>query len=80
MLSPSAPQNRHERRTSAKGFPPPEKQNFTIPEIRHVSGIGRTKIYDDIRTGRLVIFKVGRRTLVAAADLSAWLASYRNAA
>jgi hypothetical protein len=32
-------------------------------------------IYQEIQTGRLRARKLGRRTLILAADLSAWLAN-----
>jgi len=79
MLSTTASQNRHERRAAAKAVSLPEKLNFTIKEACHVSGISRSKLYEDIKAGRLSVFKVGRRTLVAADDLASWIASYRAA-
>lgn len=38
-------------------------------------GIGRTKAYEEINSGRLKARKVGKRTLVTEADAQAWLDS-----
>jgi excisionase family DNA binding protein len=40
--------------------------------------IGRSFLYEEIRAGRLKTFKVGRRTLIADADLRGWLDAYRR--
>ncbi len=80
MLSATVVNNRQGRRAAASGFPVPEKVNFTIREVCHISGVSRSKVYLDIRDGRLKVFHVGRRTLIAAADLVAWIDSYRLAA
>ena len=40
------------------------------------SGLGRSKIYDEIRDGRLLARKVGKRTLILMTDLKAWLAAF----
>ncbi len=39
------------------------------------SGLGRDSIYKSIREGRLKAKKFGRRTIVLASDLQAFLAS-----
>jgi hypothetical protein len=41
----------------------------------HRYGIGRTKFYDEIKTGRLRAVKIGARTIVTADDEARWLAS-----
>lgn len=38
-------------------------------------GIGLTALYAEIGAGRIKMRKYGRRTLIAADDLKAWLAS-----
>lgn len=40
--------------------------------------IGRTKTYEEISAGRLKVAKIGRRTVIPAADAYAWLESCRN--
>ena len=44
---------------------------------RH-GGISRTKTYEEIKSGRLRVIKVGRRTYVAREDAEAWLRTYRD--
>lgn len=36
-------------------------------------GIGRSKLYEEIRTGRLRTVKVGKRTLILEKDIERWL-------
>jgi excisionase family DNA binding protein len=48
---------------------------LTIPDVVRRYGIGRTKLYDLIREGRLDARKLGARTLVTVASLDALLAS-----
>ena len=38
-------------------------------------GIGRTKTYEEIKSGRLRVRKVGRRTIVTADDAEEWLST-----
>lgn len=56
----------------------PKKLAFGISEAIEVTNIGRSRLYKDIRAGRLKTFKVGNRTLIAADDLKRWLESYRE--
>ncbi len=51
------------------------KRAYSIPEVCRTASIGRTRLYSEISEGRLRAVKVGRRTLVRAADLDAWLDS-----
>lgn len=46
---------------------------FSIAEACQITSLGRTKIYSAIRQGDLKVIKIGRRTLLAADELSAWL-------
>ena len=48
---------------------------FRISEVCSVTGLGRTTIYAAIKAGHLIARKYGRRTIVLANDLSAWLDS-----
>lgn len=49
------------------------KKSFSIREAAECSGVGRTMLYAEIKAGRLVARKMGRRTLIAEADLERWL-------
>ena len=46
---------------------------FTIAQAAAASASGKTVIYAAIKTGELPARKRGRRTLILAADLRAWL-------
>ena len=46
---------------------------FSLAEVCERTRLGRTTIYSEINSGRLKIVKVGRRTLVTQAALTAWL-------
>ena len=48
---------------------------YTIAEACEVSGVGRTTIYKAIKSGKLIARKFGRRTIILADDLAAWLRS-----
>ena len=50
-----------------------EKLGMTINELIAASGLGRTSIYGEIRDGRLVARKCGRRTIILPADATDWL-------
>jgi excisionase family DNA binding protein len=50
-----------------------DKITLSISEVVASTGIGRTRIYEEIASGRLVAKKCGRRTLVPAAELEAWV-------
>jgi hypothetical protein len=44
----------------------------SIPEFSQRNGIGESTTYKEIRTGRLVARKVGRRTIITNDDERAW--------
>jgi excisionase family DNA binding protein len=48
---------------------------YTIREACEVSGIGRTSLYELLKTGTLRARKHGKRTLILDSDLRNWLAS-----
>ena len=48
---------------------------LTVAEVAKAAGVGRTTVFEEIRHGRLVARKVGRRTIIMAGDLDAWLNS-----
>lgn len=51
---------------------------FGISDACEATGLGRSFIYEEIKAGRLLCFKAGSRTLIAAEDLRAWLDARRN--
>lgn len=46
---------------------------YPIDKAARISGIGRTKLYEAIRDGKLVARKFGRRTVISAEALRAFL-------
>ena len=49
------------------------KLAYTIDEVTAITGLGRTSIYEFLKSGRLKARKAGKRTLVLAADLAAFI-------
>lgn len=45
-----------------------------IPEAVNVSGLSRSKLYDEIKAGRLRAVKAGGRRLILRTDLEAYFA------
>jgi excisionase family DNA binding protein len=46
---------------------------YSIDDVTRVARIGKTSIFGAIRDGELRAIKIGRRTLIRAADLKIWL-------
>ncbi len=61
-----------------KTIPSPPRLAHSIADALALVPIGRSLLYEEIRDGRLKIFKLGSRTLIAPDDLTAWLNSYRR--
>jgi hypothetical protein len=52
-----------------------EKVAFSVREFTQKFGIGLTRTYEEIASGRLLAKKVGCRTLILAKDADAWAAN-----
>jgi len=46
---------------------------FSIVEFSRVYGLGRTKVYEELKSGRLRGRKIGKRTIIAEDDAEDWL-------
>jgi excisionase family DNA binding protein len=46
---------------------------YTITQCCRMAAIGRTKFYELIGSGEIPVRKIGKKTLVAAADLHNWV-------
>ena len=57
-----------------------DKIAYRVDEAVRASGLGRTTIYDEIKSGRLKAVKVAGRRLILKADLEAFLRSNSEAA
>ncbi|WP_439620094.1 helix-turn-helix domain-containing protein [Hyphomonas sp.] len=55
------------------GTPLPEAIAVTINDACRITGLGRSKMYDEINAGRLPIRKAGQRTLIRIVDLQAFI-------
>ena len=53
---------------------------YGIKEACQATSVGRSLLYEEIKSGKLKCFKVGTRTLIADADLEAWLDGYKRLA
>jgi len=49
------------------------KAAYSIAEFCSLVSLGRSRVFEEIREKRLHIVKVGRRTLIPAVEVSAWL-------
>ena len=47
----------------------------TIPDAVKATGLSRSSIYEALKRGDLIAHKAGRRTLIAFAELEAYMAS-----
>ena len=58
----------------------PEKLAYQVNEAVHVSGLGRTTIYELIKAEKLKTVKAAGRRLIMREDLEAYLRACRDAA
>ncbi|HRK97417.1 MAG TPA: helix-turn-helix domain-containing protein [Alphaproteobacteria bacterium] len=49
--------------------------SYTIDQAANVTGLGKTKLYEEINRGRLRAVKAGKRTLIPHAAIQDWLQS-----
>lgn len=57
----------------------PKPALMTIREFCEWSRVGRTAVYREIKCGRLVLRKVGAKSLILVSDAEAWLRSLPTA-
>lgn len=51
---------------------------LSIDQAQEASGLGRTKLYELLRSGQLPARKLGKRTLILRSDLEAFLSNLEN--
>jgi excisionase family DNA binding protein len=51
---------------------------MTVDKITVQTGLSRTFIWEEIRAGKLVSYRVGRRVMVLPEDLNAWIKSHKR--
>lgn len=49
-------------------------RTYTIPQFVAFYGVGRTRVFEEINSGRLKTYKVGRRRYISATAAAQWLA------
>jgi len=47
-------------------------QTFTVPEFLSAYKVGRTKAYEEIKTGRLTTYKLGKKRLISGHAAEDW--------
>lgn len=52
-----------------------EKLAYSIDEALKVLPIGKTKLYEEIKSGRMKASKFGARTLIPVASIREWLSA-----
>jgi hypothetical protein len=57
-----------------------DKLGLSVAEFARAVSIGRTRAFEEIRSGRLRARKIGRRTIIAFPDIEAWLSTLPTAA
>lgn len=50
-----------------------QKQAFTVNELTNEIGIGRSKLYAEIKAGKLTPRKIGKKTIFLAKDVESYL-------
>ena len=59
---------------------PENRGALTVDEFCGWAAIGRNKFYQEVKAGRVVLRKIGRKSVVTMADASRWLESLPVAA
>jgi excisionase family DNA binding protein len=52
-----------------------QKMGWSIVDAARTANVGRSTVYEEIKAGRLVARKMGRRTIILDQDLQAWLST-----
>ena len=58
----------------------PQPMAYTVNQALAIANCGRTKFYAEINAGRIKTKRLGRRVLILAEDLKAWLEDLPEAA
>lgn len=77
MMSPRTPKDHFDRRIldNPPAVAAEDSRAFSISRFCKRYGIGRSKVYDEIKARRLIARKVGRRTIIREQDAENWLRS-----
>lgn len=61
--------------TTVTPVAPAARISFTVDDLIAATGLGRSKIYEQVRAGRLRAIKIGGRTMFMRVDVERWLAA-----
>jgi len=59
---------------------PENRGALTVDEFCGWASIGRSKFYQEVKAGRIILRKVGRKTVITMSDAQSWLNSLPVAA
>lgn len=60
--------------TTSGDAAPEERLAYSVDEAAQITGLSRDLLYDQMRAGKLVYLKIGRRRLISRRSLEAFLA------
>jgi excisionase family DNA binding protein len=52
-----------------------QRMGWSIVDAARTANVGRSTVYQEIKAGRLVARKMGRRTIILDRDLQVWLST-----
>lgn len=58
-----------------EGNPIGSRLLYSLAEFRNLTSLSKTRVFEELKEGRLRAVKCGRRTLIPAAEVEAWIAS-----
>ena len=73
FCAPGGPGAVGRRPAFSEGKSMDDKIALSIDEVVNRCGVSRTRIYEEIRIGRIRIKKVGRRTIIEVEEIKRWL-------
>ena len=53
----------------------PDKRTYTVEEVAHILGIGRTSAYTLVKEGHFKIVRIGNAILISKRSFDEWLDS-----
>ena len=54
------------------------KWAYSVRDLMRLTSLGRTRVFQEVREGRLVRTKCGRRTIFTHENVRIWLASLKS--
>jgi hypothetical protein len=73
VISPPTLRRPKQKQKLPRFLPPDADGAFEIDEFGEWSGLGKTMTYAEAKVGRLIMTKVGRKSIITFANARAWL-------